>query len=516
MTSYRITLEKPRLELPQPHVEDRPDVVQSFLTDAAHVPGGNAAGVAFPGNEHEVAALVAHSPRILPVGAQSSLTGGATPRGDIVLSTRALNRISPPVGRSVQACCGAPVSALQQMLARAGLYYPPVPTYEGAFIGGTIATNAAGAATFKYGSTRNWVEALTIVLADGSTLRLRRGEVRASRDGSFEFEHPNGHIIRVAVPSYSMPPVPKLSAGYYARPDMDLIDLFIGAEGTLGIIVDATLRVIPRPSRCIALIRCVSESQALAATAALREGARRAWRGAGVLDVAAIEYMDGHTVSLVPDEIFARTGLTRPAGTASLLFVQLELREDEEAALTELQNVLEEADISADPDLAMPEDDRAAARLLELREAAPSAVNAMIAVAKQRIHPDIQKVAGDMIVPFDRLADSLALYRSAFEQRGLEYAIWGHVSDGNLHPNALPRSLDEVKRGQEAILEIGRAVIAMGGAPLAEHGVGRSPLKQQLLLELYGERGVDEMRQVKRALDPEWKLARGVIFSPDP
>jgi D-lactate dehydrogenase (cytochrome) len=470
--------------------------------------------VAFPANESEVAALLTGAGRILPVGAQSSLTGGATPRGDIVLSTRALDRISPPAGCSIQVGAGVPLSELQNALAGESLYYPPLPTYDGAFVGGTIATNAAGAATFKYGATRDWVDALTVVLADGSTLRLRRGEVCASRDGWFEFERPNGSLFHVAVPSYSMPQLPKLSAGYYARPEMDLIDLFIGAEGTLGVIVDATVRVIPRPSRCIALVPCDSESQALAVTSALREGALRAWRGAGLLDVAAIEYMDSRTIGAVPDEVFARTGLTRPAKNISLLIVQLELPGDEEPVLMELQALLDEADVAADSVLAMPGDDRGAARFLELREAAPSAVNSLIAAAKHRVHPDIQKVAGDMIVPFDRLAESLTLYRSAFEARGLEYAIWGHVSDGNLHPNVLPRSLDDVKRGQDAILEIGRGVIAMHGAPLAEHGVGRSALKQRLLFELYGERGIEDMRRVKRALDPEWKLASGVLFPP--
>jgi FAD/FMN-containing dehydrogenase len=95
----------------------------------------------------------------------------------------------------------------------------------------------------------------------------------------------------------------------------------------------------------------------------------------------------------------------------------------------------------------------------------------------------------------------------------LQYAIWGHLSDGNLHPNVLPRNLDDVVRGREAIFEIARAVISMGGAPLAEHGVGRSPLKQRLLIELYGAAGIEQMRLVKRALDPDWKLAPGVLFS---
>ncbi len=152
--------------------------------------------------------------------------------------------------------------------------------------------------------------------------------------------------------------------------------------------------------------------------------------------------------------------------------------------------------------------------MFELREAVPASVNRAVATAKARVHPDIQKTAGDMIVPFHRLEESISMYRRVLEQRGLAYAIWGHASDGNLHPNVIPTALRDVEEGHAAILDMAREVVAMGGAPLAEHGVGRSALKQRLLRELYGERGIEEMRAVKRALDPGWKLSSGVLFPP--
>ena len=98
-------------------------------------------------------------------------------------------------------------------------------------------------------------------------------------------------------------------------------------------------------------------------------------------------------------------------------------------------------------------------------------------------------------------------------RRGLDAAVWGHISDGNLHPNVIPRSLADVESGKEAILAFGREVIRLGGSPLAEHGVGRNPVKQQLLLELYGREGIEEMRAVKRALDPEWQARAGCDLS---
>jgi D-lactate dehydrogenase (cytochrome) len=120
-----------------------------------------------------------------------------------------------------------------------------------------------------------------------------------------------------------------------------------------------------------------------------------------------------------------------------------------------------------------------------------------------------------MIVPLDRLEELLACYEREFERRRLDVAVWGHVSDGNLHPNVLARSFADVESGRAAMLEVGRQAIRLGGSPLAEHGVGRNRVKQQLLEALYGRAGIEEMRAVKRALDPGWKLAPGVLFPPN-
>jgi D-lactate dehydrogenase (cytochrome) len=225
---HRIKARRAR-HAPAPRVEDDPAVLAPFLSDAAHVPGGSAAGIAFPTSEGEVSALIRSAPRLLPVGAQSSLTGGATPRGDIVLSTRALTTIGAPKGNRIRVGAGVPLAALQQSLSTAGLYYPPVPTFDGAFVGGTISTNAAGAATFKYGSTRRWVSALTVVLPSGEVLDVERGQVAASASNAFDIESVSGDVITVQLPTYSMRDFPKLSAGYYARPALDLVYVFVGS-----------------------------------------------------------------------------------------------------------------------------------------------------------------------------------------------------------------------------------------------------------------------------------------------
>jgi len=531
MSSHRIEARRPR---GAPHAAERitdPDRLRSVIEDAAHVAGYASALVA-PATEAEIAAVLQSSTAVLPIGAQSSLTGGATPRGDVVLTTSRLNRIIEIGTDRVRVEAGVTLADLDRALADAGRYYPPAPTFTGACVGGTVATNAAGAATFKYGTTRAWVEAITVVLPIGDVLDIERGTVHAHPDGYFEMSLSSG-TVRVPVPTYQMPAVPKLSAGYFAAPRMDLIDLFIGAEGTLGIVVNVTLRIVTRrPSWCLIFVPFADLHAGLAFVRVLRKAAREAWasRDPGGLDVSAIEHLDARCLELArEDGVDRRTGVTWPQETAIALLITLELASTitrdqafeevgrardgaSDTSLERLCRILDEVVRIDDVQIAVPGDRARMAQLLAFREEVPASVNSRIGRAKENVDRRIEKTAGDIIVPFDRLEELMACYASEFERRRLDAAVWGHISDGNLHPNVLARSFAEVEAGRAAILEVGRQAIRLGGSPLAEHGVGRSRLKQQLLEELYGSQGIAEMRAVKRALDPQWKLASGVLF----
>jgi D-lactate dehydrogenase (cytochrome) len=511
-----------------------PDVIRSFLEDAAHFPGGHAAGIAAPASEADVAAILRSALTVLPIGAQSSLTGGATPMGEVLLSTSRLNRILDIGADWVHVQAGATLVDLDAALAEAGKYYPPSPTFAGAFVGGVIATNAAGAATFKYGTTRDWVRAITIVLPGGDVLDVERGATKAGREGSFEIVL-SDRIARLEVPRYQMPHVPKVSAGYFAAPGMDLIDLFIGSEGTLGVITAATLQIVPmRPAMCLAFVPFNDRRMALALVGRLRDAARETWRTNNPqgLDVSAIEHMDARSLALLrEDGADRRFGVAIPSDAVMALLITLELAPETTTAdafdeigqarepnapdtrLTRFCRALDEAGVLDAVEIAVPGDYARAAQLLALREEVPAAVNARVGRAKQTIDPRIAKTAADMIVPFESLDVLLTMYDEEFRRRGLDAAVWGHISDGNLHPNVIPHSRADVESGKQAILAFGREVIRLGGSPLAEHGVGRHPIKQQLLVEMYGPEGIAQMRAVKRALDPEWKMAPGVLFA---
>jgi D-lactate dehydrogenase (cytochrome) len=330
-----------------------------------------------------------------------------------------------------------------------------------------------------------------------------------------------------------MPDVPKLSAGYFAAPDMDLIDLFIGSEGTLGVITAVTLTVLPvRPAFCHVFIPFQHRRQAFEFVQRVRAASAETWhignpRG---VDVSAIESMDARSLEIIREEGLDRAnGVTIPGSAVMALIVTLDLPPDTtpEAAyhqiggpeaqtasdgpLVRFCRMLIDANLFDEVEIAVPGDHARASQLMAVREGLPAAINQRVGRARQD-DVRLQKTAADMIVPFERLEAFVDFQDAEFRRRGLDAAVWGHMSDGNVHPNIIPRTFADMQSGQEAILAFGRESLRLGGAPLAEHGVGRNAVKQQLLREMYGDDGIAEMRAVKRAIDPEWKLAPGVVF----
>jgi D-lactate dehydrogenase (cytochrome) len=514
-------------------IDTSPDVLLAHREDAAHFAGGHADGVARPRTEREVADVMSAAARVLPIGAQSSLTGGATPDGGVLLSTVRMTGIQDLGQHRFRVQSGETIQVLQELLHHHGSWYAPSPTFTGATVGGVIATNAAGASTFKYGTTRAWTEGLTVVLTCGHVLDLERGAVHAGADGRFTIDCDCGRRV-ITHGTYQMPDVAKVSAGYFAAPGMDLLDLFIGAEGTLGVITDVTVRALPEPPAVAwIMVPVSSDSAGIALVGELRRCSQHTWQhpGSTGLDVAAIEHLDSRCLDILrQDGIDRKHEITVPAGTSMMLLVQLELPAGTTAAdgfaqaalalspeapdtpLVHFLRVLDAHHALDDAQVAWPGERRRIDQFLAFRESAPAGVNRRVGEAKRDVDDRIEKTAADMIVPFDHFGALLELYRAEYTRRGLDFAIWGHISDGNVHPNVLPRSYDDVIAGREAILAFGREVARMGGCPLAEHGVGRSTVKQALLRQLYGDRGISEMRDIKAACDPDGKLSPGVLF----
>jgi D-lactate dehydrogenase (cytochrome) len=524
-----------------------PELLQSYLEDASGRPAGRARGVVRPQSEAEAAAFLRDSRErgltVLPQAARTSLTGGAIPQGDVVLSVEMLRDVETirrdPAGAGGTFGPGIRLRELQVRLAAEGLYFPPVPTYQEAMLGGAVATNAGGAATFKYGVTRDWVRGLRVLLFNGDRLVLERGQATAPRGGRFRIRLSDGSELAVPAPGYRLPALKKITAGYHSAEHLDLVDLFVGSEGTLGLITAVDLDLAPLPPAVVTgLVFLTRRQAALDLAGALRAAALRA-RSAGDPngpDVRAIEWLDESCLDVLRlhgDARSRRVDLAADA-RAGLLF-ELELAEpmsdetaqahlaayldggpdDPDRGLIRLFAILDDHGALDRLQLAFPEDARRHRALTELREAVPQRVNELLA-RRRRDDPAVEKVGGDLIVPFERLREMLERFEEGFARRGLEHAVWGHLADGNLHPNAFPRSRSEVQAGFDALLEFADDAVRLGGCPLSEHGVGRNPVKQEMLRRFLGDGAIDEMRRIRKALDPQGRFAPGVLFPPDP
>ncbi|RMG83944.1 MAG: FAD-binding oxidoreductase, partial [Bacteroidetes bacterium] len=222
------------------------DEFSNYVSDAANF-RGDCDLLVIPENKSELIDFIKKSNNeknhVTIRGGGTGLTGAGVPSRGTVVSTEKLIKIIDidENEKTVTLEPGVVLNDLQDVLKKRGFFYPPDPTETSCFIGGTIVNNSSGAKSFKYGPTRNFVEELEVILPTGEVLNLKRGSVFAENYQVRFFTY-NGREIRLDLPKYNMPNT-KNAAGYYTKPDMDLIDLFIGSEGTLGIVSQAKLKI---------------------------------------------------------------------------------------------------------------------------------------------------------------------------------------------------------------------------------------------------------------------------------
>lgn len=445
----------------------------AYLEDASGY-RGHAEEVLVPKTEAELIEIVARAAAtktpITVAGAGSGLTGGRCPDGGWLVSIEKFRRLEIAPGVAV---CGAGVSLTDlHAAARAtGQFYPPDPTETLAAIGGTIACNASGSRSFKFGATRRWVERLRVVLTTGRVLDVKRGD-------KIDFE----------VPEIPRPAARKHSAGYPLSPGMDWVDLFCGSEGTLGIVVEATLKLLPSPKTILAgIVFFGDEERAL--------DALEAWRA--VEGLRMLEFVDGAALDLI------RTKYTElpEAARAALIVEQGDTTDEDVEAWTErLERFGALAEISW---FGSTDADRE--RFRKFRHSLPETV---LATVEKR---GLMKLGSDFAVPVGRDREILRYYRERLdaEYRGL-YCIFGHVGDAHHHVNLLPADRREFEIGVRLFDEFAKKAVEMGGTVAAEHGLGKR--KRHYLGFQYTAEQIAAMQAVKRRLDPDWLLGRGTLF----
>jgi D-lactate dehydrogenase (cytochrome) len=525
-------------------IKSDPDEIQSFLTDASHMLEGRAERVIFPESVEEVAEILKTATRdktpVTVSGAGTGTVGGRIPFAGIVLATDKLDQIKSIVheeqGGSAVAEAGVMLSSFQRFVESQGLLYPPDPTERSCFLGGTVATNASGARTFKYGPTRNYVQRLKIVLAAGDVLDLRRGELRADAQGNIKIPLPSGDFIEALLPTYQMPKTRKHASGYYVAPEMDVLDLFIGSEGTLGVIVEIETALLPKPEGLLGgvvffssgedLLGFVAEARSLSLRnreagrsdvgrfATLMDKAlevtsrepispsRASDQRDSLVDARALEYFDRESLNFLRQKYE-----TIPEHAVGAIYFEQETDStSEDSVMSGWLRLLETHHALADDSwFATNEQDQL--KLREFRHALPVLMNEWFARHRQR------KVSTDMSVPDDAFAGMLQFYQSTLQASGLRYTIFGHIGDNHVHVNILPRDDDEGAKAREIYVQFLKRAAEAGGTLSAEHGIGK--LKRDYLRLFYSEENLRQMAALKRAFDPGGILGRGNIFSED-
>jgi D-lactate dehydrogenase (cytochrome) len=494
---------------------------------------GDARYLFFPRSEDEVASILgfldSEGESVHVSGARTGIAGSSVPLGGGIISTDMMNRIhglgwDKAEGRYFVRCGpavslhqleGALVSKAIQNLDMSreewedfndGEYrYPVDPTERGASLGGTIATNASGARTFRYGPSRDWVRRLRVMLPSGHVLDITRGKT-FEEEGRFIISIPDEEEIVVPVPHYDVYPEEgvKNAAGIFSEGGMDLIDLFIGSEGLLGIITLAEVWIeTARPQFSVVLFLGDLE-RALDLVELLRSDQR--------LAPEFIELMDKGCLSLLrevqEDEPVALGVPPLPADAGSAVMFDLPLAEDMRPSLSIVSEMAQRCQTDLERSWCGYER-RELERFVRFRHSAPETVNGIIA-ARKREHPEIHKLGTDIAVPDDRMREMISFYRERLGSSGLEYVMFGHIGDNHPHVNILPRDLLELERGKELYIEFARKGVSLGGSVSAEHGIGK--LKKDFLGIMYGEEGLEQMRLVKRALDPRGILNPGNMF----
>lgn len=506
---------------------DSPEVILNYLSDESCSLKGQADRVYFPVNEGEVSFILKRANETgTPVtvsGGGTGITGSRVPPGGVVLSTERLiqapdsdmeaegyGKITGESGAGTVSLLlnpethriivppGILLDDLYRMLEENDLFYPPNPTELSATVGGNIATNASGGRSFKFGAVRNWIRSLRVILPTGELLTIRRGEVFAV-DNKFIVEYPDGKRAAVPVPPYKMPEV-KNASGYFAAPGMDLIDLFIGAEGTLGVVTLAEMEVIAWEGEIFSCILFFeNEKNAVNFICEARELSHCKEEQ---MDALTLDYFDANSL-----EFMRKTHGDIPENAGAAIFGEQLLPADQDDVLCAWMDLMEKHQCIEDWTAVTHKDHE---RLRLFRHSLPESVNELMRSRR------LKKMGMDLAVPDHRLEEIMEEYHRAGADNGFDYVLFGHIGNNNLHMNFLPKNEAEMAKIREIYLNLARKGIAMGGTISAEHGVGKKRITVDgeefpYIYLMYGKEGLESSAMVKRSLDPAGILNLGNI-----
>jgi D-lactate dehydrogenase (cytochrome) len=495
-----------------------------YIKDESKLIGKIADKIFFPTSTLEVSFAVKeaikNNKKITVSGSRTGIVGGAVPvEAGYLVSLENLT-LKPEVFFDIDNNCwavkvgaGVKLEELQKFFRKReykinkeipdNLIFPVDPTEITASIGGMVAANASGARTLRYGATREWVLGLKIILSDGSLLELKRGQ-NFCENNSF-FINLDEKLIKIETPGIHIPST-KHVAGYFIKNNMDVIDLFIGGEGTLGIVTEVVLKLEFRSEHCLYLSIFFRNENYLEFVKSIKKS--------DTIKPIALEFLDERSVELLKEykeEQGEASGVPDfPEKIKGIIYTEIAFANEDEfdAIFEELSGIFEKLDISTESTWAgfsIHDLDN----MKKFRHALPERIN-MIISRKKKDFPGITKVGTDMSVPDEALDEMMDSYIKLLEASDLEYYIFGHIGNGHLHINIIPDNEDELQKAKQLYREFAGKAVFLKGSVAAEHGIGR--LKKDFLKIQFSEEEINVMKEIKNKLDPGWILNPGVLW----
>ena len=465
-----------------------PQAISPYLQDASNYLGGFAEKVVIPESTEELSSFLKTNTKPITIaGAGTGMTGSRIPESGYVISLERFDSISNPNNDIIDVGPAVSLFNLYEKLESTDYFYPPNPTESLASIGGTVATNASGSRSYKFGVTRDYVLEADVVLPNGNFIYLKRG---------LSIQNPlktsNGLELFFPMVSYNSP-MCKNAAGYYVRPNMDWLDLFIGSEGTLGIFTRIRLKLELRPSSFISgILFFQKEEECWDLVDSIKKSNQN------FIKPCSLEYFDCHSLNRLRKK-FANI----PFNAKSALFFENDVNRqiDYEPALEAWFDYLKDTNVLSDSWFAQSYSD--VKKFHEFRHALPALLN------EENTRLNRTKIGTDMAVPDEYFFDMLVFYKNVLENVGIDYVVFGHLGDNHLHINFLPEE-QETKRAHKIYSKLVTQILKWGGTVSAEHGIGK--LKKKYFAQMAGDQSLDQLKAIKKIFDPNFILGKGNIF----
>jgi D-lactate dehydrogenase (cytochrome) len=466
-----------------------PETIAPYLKDASNFSEGQASEVIIPETREElVAYLKENESPVTLAGAGTGLTASRIPLSGVVISLERFNKMESVIDGTIRVGPAVTLQYLQDHLKNSDWFYPPNPTEGLASIGGTLATNASGARSYKYGTTRQFVLEADIVLSDGRTASVCRGD---TIDRPLQLD--DGSTIGFPSVHFKSPEC-KNAAGYFVQPGMDWLDLFIGSDGTLCVFTGCTLKLLQAPADFLSGILFVEQEEASWELLEKIKGSNSA-----KISPCSLEYFDCQSLQRLKQKF----GNIPEKAQAALFFEQdVASQQEYDLCLETWYEFLEKEKVLLE-DSWFAQGPKDIEKFYDFRHELPLMIN------EENSRLGRVKMGTDMAVDDEHFRKMMEFYRDELTGSGIDFVMFGHIGDNHLHINLLPDA-KQMSLARETYATLVDQILEWGGTISAEHGIGK--LKKEYYHKMIGNQALEELREIKKSLDPQGRFGGGNLF----